>query len=382
MDNLKNTIQERKAAVAELRELDNAATGRSYNAAEVKTETDLRAKIERLDRVIDLHADEARTADIIAGSNARMGLGNGAASAAHEARSFGEWAKAAKAGDTTELRELSIIGGTPTGGDTVPTRIGSWMDPAFYDAGLPALVTRVQTDNGAPIDTPVEASFQTLMSVVELAAYVESNPVFATVNTTPQKLGALSFASREVMEDSEVAIASVIASGFAKAYGTAVEAAIVNGTLVTGDGLTGVAPTSTTAAADAVTGDELIQHFYAMDAGYRNSSVWLMSANSIAAVRSLKDSADRYLLSGLEAGMPTLLGRPVLESTAMADMGAGNVFASLVDPSVVIFHEVRGFEVERSDSYRWANDVTSFKGSVRLDAAVGVPAGVANLANA
>jgi HK97 family phage major capsid protein len=192
----------------------------------------------------------------------------------------------------------------------------------------------------------------------------------------------MSFASREVMEDSEVAIASIIASGFAKAYATAVEAAIVNGTLVTGDGITGVAPTSTTAAADAVTGDELVAHFYKMDAAYRNDSVWLMSANTISAIRSLKDANERYLLSGLEAGMPTLLGRPVLECNAMADMGAGNIFASLVDPTAVIFHEVRGFEVERSDSYRWANDVTSFKGSVRLDAAVGVEAGVANIANA
>ena len=312
-----------------------------------------------------------------------MGLGNGAASAAAEARSFGAWAKAAKAGDSIELRELSIIGGTPTGGDTVPTKVGSWMDPNFYDAGLPALVTTVQTDNGQPIDTPVEASFQTLMSVAELAAYVESNPTFATVNTTPQKLGALSFASREVMQDSEISIASVVASGFSKAYRTAVEEALVNGTNVTGDGITGVAATSTTAAADAVTSDELVAHFYKMDAAYRNdSSVWLMSATTIAAIRSLKDANERYLLSGLEAGMPTLLGRPVLECNAMADMGAGNVFASLVAPSVVIFHEVRGFAVERSDSYRWAEDITAFKGSVRLDAAVGVPAGVANLANA
>ena len=101
MDNLKNTINERKAAVAELRELDNNAEGRNYNAAERQAESVLRAKIERLDSVIEIHADEARTADLIAGGNARMGLGNGAASAAHEARSFGAWAKAAKAGDTT-----------------------------------------------------------------------------------------------------------------------------------------------------------------------------------------------------------------------------------------------------------------------------------------
>ena len=131
MNNLKNTIQERKAAVEELRALDHHAEGRSYNAAERQTETNLRAKIERLDRVIDLHADEARTAEIKAGTNARMGLDNGAASAAVEARSFGSWAKAAKPGDSMELRELSIIGGTPTGADTVPTKVGSYMDPAF-----------------------------------------------------------------------------------------------------------------------------------------------------------------------------------------------------------------------------------------------------------
>ena len=154
------------------------------------------------------------------------------------------------------------------------------------------------------------------------------------------------------------------------------------GTFVNGAGILGEAATTTAAAVAAVTSGELIAHFYAMPKAYRDRALWLMNSTTIEAVRKLKDADGNYLLAGLTEGMPRLMVRPVIECNTMPDLGAGAKPIALVDPQAIVFHVVRGLSVERSDLFKWDEDVASYKGTVRMDAAVAGSAGVAVLANA
>ena len=299
--------------------------------------------------------------------------------AAKELRSLDKWARAAKVGDSIELRTLQVGGTTAQGADTVPTVVGPTIIPQVYTAGLENLVRVVRTSNGQPIDHPKRSAFQALAPVSELATYGTSNGAFATVNTSPVKLGALSFVSAELLDDSAVNVSEVITGGFQDAYRQSAEAAIVAGTYVNGSGILGETAVSTTAAPAAVTGDELIAHFYATPKVTRDRAVWLFNSNTIEAARKLKDSDGNYLLAGLTEGTPRLMGRPVLVCESMPDIAAGEKFGALVDPSAVLLHVVRGLAVERSDLFKWDEDVVSYKGAVRMDCAVADSQGVAVL---
>jgi HK97 family phage major capsid protein len=324
-------------------------------------------------------AAHARLGDAVGGRTESRTL-----AAAAEIRSLEEWAPESRIGDSIELRSLSISGGTSTGADTVPVRVGGLITPEVYTANLEQLVRRVVTSNGEPTKHPRRATFQAMAPIAELATYAKSNGSFATVSTTPQKFGAISQASLELLQDSATDIASVVLGGFEDSWALTVEAAVVAGTNVTGDGILGEDAATTTAAVDAVTADEILHHFYSggMNAAYRNRAVWMFNSTTIEAIRKLKDADDNYLVAGLTEGMPRLLGRPVLEVPSMPDIEAGAKFGALVDPTAVILHVVRGLTVTRSDEYAWDEDLASWKGTVRADAVVADPNGVAVIANA
>ena len=80
----------------------------------------------------------------------------------------------------------------------------------------------------------------------------------------------------------------------------------------------------TTAAANAITGDELIDMLYGLRKKYRRGARWMMNGSSIAFVRKLKDSEGNYLWApGLQAGQPSsLIGYSIAENEEMPDIAA------------------------------------------------------------
>lgn len=76
-----------------------------------------------------------------------------------------------------------------------------------------------------------------------------------------------------------------------------------------------------------VTADGLFSTLYALKAPYSMNASWLMQRLTVAAVRKLKDSQNRYLWEpALTAGQPeTLLGRPLYFANDMAAIGAGSL---------------------------------------------------------
>ncbi|MGI2025771.1 phage major capsid protein [Endozoicomonas acroporae] len=80
----------------------------------------------------------------------------------------------------------------------------------------------------------------------------------------------------------------------------------------------------TAAAANAVTGDELITLVYGLRKKYRRGARWMMNGNTIAAIRKLKDSSGEYLWQpSLQAGQPSMLmGYSISENEEMPDVAA------------------------------------------------------------
>jgi len=80
----------------------------------------------------------------------------------------------------------------------------------------------------------------------------------------------------------------------------------------------------TAAAANAITGDELITMVYGLRKKYRRGARWMMNGNTIAAIRKLKDSEGNYLWApGLQSGQPSnVLGYTIAENEEMPDVAA------------------------------------------------------------
>jgi HK97 family phage major capsid protein len=74
-------------------------------------------------------------------------------------------------------------------------------------------------------------------------------------------------------------------------------------------------------------GDILVQLPYKLNSAYRQGAAWAMNSNTVGAVRSLKDTTNRYLWQpSLVAGTPdTLMGYPVYYLEDMDDIGASKL---------------------------------------------------------
>jgi len=81
------------------------------------------------------------------------------------------------------------------------------------------------------------------------------------------------------------------------------------------------------ASNSAIAPDELINLIYSLKAAYRANAKWYMSTEALRVVRSLKDTAGKYLWTdSLAAGQaPTLAGYPVVEVAAMSGLAPSSI---------------------------------------------------------
>ena len=94
-----------------------------------------------------------------------------------------------------------------------------------------------------------------------------------------------------------------------------------------------------------------------------------MSDATVLAVRKLKDDNGQYLwVPGMVAGeQSTLLGRPVVTDTNMADPAASAKCILFGDCSAYMIRDVGSVRVERSVDYAFANDLVTWRFLFRTD---------------
>ena len=262
---------------------------------------------------------------------------------------------------------------------------GAPIPTSFYDRVIelarfvgPMLETStiLNTAGGENLQIPSLSAYSTGTVSAEAAAIGESDPTFNAFKTLgAYKYSFLTQISREMVEDAGVDILGFLAQQTGNALGYAVNGALTTGTgtvqptgIVTaaGSGITGG-----TGVSGAFTADNLIDLVYSVDTAGRTlpGTGWQMNAQSIAAVRKLKDSAGQYLFSpSLSAdARDLLLGYPIFENPAMASPATSAksvIFGHL--PSYFA-RTVGGLRLDRSDDYAFQNDLITFRATMRVD---------------
>jgi len=279
-----------------------------------------------------------------------------------------------------EIRSHSFEKRDVTKGST-----GAPVPTSFYDQVImlarhvgPMLETStiLNTAGGENLQIPSLSAYSTGTVSSEAAAIGESDPTFNAFKTLgAYKYSFLTQISREMVEDAGVDILGFLAQQTGNALGYAVNGALTTGTgtvqptgIVTaaGSGITGG-----TGVTGAFTADNLIDLVYSVDTAGRTlpGTGWQMNAQSIAAVRKLKDSAGQYLFSpSLSAdARDLLLGYPIFENPAMAAPATSAksvIFGHL--PSYFA-RTVGGLRLDRSDDYAFQNDLITFRATLRVD---------------
>ena len=225
-------------------------------------------------------------------------------------------------------------------------------------------------DSGADLRIPVMSGYSTASEVTEGSAISESNPTYSSILLNPAKQAFIVQLSNELVADAGFDIEANVAEQAGVAIGTrantVIHAAV---TAVAGSGVTA-------GTTDAFTADNLIDLAYSVDGMARMlpGAGFMVNTATLGFIRKLKDNDDRYIYDPTVGGPSTILGMPVYENPAVADIGTGNKAVLFGHwPSVKV--ATTGLEVSVSSDAYFANDVTGYRFVYRLGA------GVANGAN-
>ena len=187
------------------------------------------------------------------------------------------------------------------------------------------LATVIHMEDGERA-VPVVRSMSDAQWLDENEAMEMGTAGFEAARLKPRKLGLTIPVSNELLADAGVDMAAFLADSFARRTASSEEKAFL-----TGDGakqpaglLNSAQVGVTTAAPDALTADELISLYYALDEQYRAKAVFLMHEDTAKALRTLNDENGRYLWrEALGGESDRLLGRPVYTSRFMPKLAAG-----------------------------------------------------------
>jgi HK97 family phage major capsid protein len=270
-----------------------------------------------------------------------------------------------------------------TRGTLTPSNAGGVVPQSFvarvYDLArevgpMLSLGERFETAGGEDLKIPVLTNYATAVLETAGATIDESEPTFSSITLGAYKYAFLVPVARELIEDSGVDIAEVLARAAGNSIGYAVNAA-----LTTGDGSdkpngimnaagTGV---SGTIAGGLFTADQLIDLTYSVDPAVRKlqGTGWLMSPTAIRNARKLKTTDGYYLFEpGLNgATRDSLLGYTVHENPAVAAVGSA---AASIGFGHLPSYKIRlagGLRVDRSDDFKFANDLAVFRFMLRVD---------------
>lgn len=316
---------------------------------------------------------------------AQPGVASNFRNSADYISSFDVYARRGLNGCDSRVLNALTVGTNSEGGYIVPTEFETTLLAALQDINeIRQYANVIQT--GSTRDIPVESSLGTAAWTAESAAYTESNAAFSQVVLGAHKAATIIKVSEELLQDAFFNVESYLAVNFGKRFGLLEEAAFVNGD---GSGKpTGIVPGSSlgvsAAGAAAITANELIDLYHALGRPYRRNAVWMMADSTAKLIRKLVDGNSQYLWQpGLVAGQPdTLLGRPVVVSTAMPAATTGLKSIVFGDMSYYTIADRSGVAVQRLNELYAANGQVGFRAFKRTEGKVTLSAAIKHLVQA
>ena len=286
---------------------------------------------------------------------------------------------------TNTLKE----GTDPDGGYLVPDEFEKQLIQKLHEANILRSISHVIKTNSGEHKIPFVATEGTAAWMEEEAAYTESNTQFSQVSLGAHKLGTLIKVSEELLNDSAFNLMGYLSEEFGRRLGDAEEKAFLTGT---GSGqptgilndTTGATLGSTAKSATDINFDDLIDLFYSLRAPYRKNAVFIMSDDTVKAVRKLKDKNDQYIWQpSVQAGQPDrILNCPVLTSQYMPSLAASNKPVLFGDFNYYWIADRQGRTFKRLNELYAVTGQVGYLGSQRVDAKVILPEAIKYLSMA
>ena len=357
--------------------LDSAAAeNRELSADENTKYENISADLDRRAQIIEtLKADadrEVRAAEAMRGFEAQAQPAGNKSVAKDEAEVIRSLARGDIRSYEFEKRDIT----KSSTGSPVPTSFyNRIIELARFVGPMLETSTILNTAGGENLQIPSLSAYSATQgtATAEAAAFSEADPTFNSfVTLGAYKYGFLIQVTRELVEDAGVDILGFLADQIGNTMGTTANSRLTLGTgtiepngIVTRAG-SGVASTATSLAAD-----DLISLVYSLDTVARRlpGSGFMMNANTVAAVRKLKDNAGQYLFSPSmnSEDRDLLLGHRIYENPAMSNVGSAVKSVVFGNLSSYFVRQVGGIRVDRSDDYAFNQDLITFRAQVRLD---------------
>jgi HK97 family phage major capsid protein len=248
-------------------------------------------------------------------------------------------------------------------------------------AVMRAGATVLQTATGEDLQVPRSTVFSTSAQTAEGATITESQPTLGVVTLKAWKYATYFEVSSELVNDAQHDLLGFLARQAGQSLALAYGDKLVNGVGTTEPrgvladatlGLTGPTGTGTTLGIQGTVnqGTDILYGLHGSLAepyAIQPSRAWLMRNATLTAVRKLKDTA----------------GQPVLPSDATGFMGApfvvdpfvpamANTAKSIIygDWSRYFVRIAQGLRFERSEDFRFQDDLVSFRAIIRIDGAL------------
>ena len=346
--------------------IDSAeAEGRGLDSAELQKIDRIEADIRKADEALEVAGrNEARALEAAEASRGFAPV--------EEARADAEIFRAMARGEIREHafsmeKRATLVPATAT----TPV---NFLDRVYALAKLvgPYLETSevFQRDSGNDLRIPVLTAYSTASEYAAGSAISDSEPTYGSLLLQPAKQAFIVKLANELISDAGFDIEASIAENAGVAIGTRVNTIVHAAvTAVAGSGVTA-------GTTNAFTADDLIELAYSVDGMARMlpGAGFMANTSTVGAIRRLKDGNGSYVLNPVVGGPDTILGMPVYENPAVADIATGAKAVLFGHwPSVKI--STTGLETSVSSDAYFASDITGYRFTYR------VAAGVANGAN-
>lgn len=268
--------------------------------------------------------------------------------------------------------------------DVTKSSTGSPVPTSFYNRIIelarfvgPMLETStiLNTAGGESLQIPSLSAYSATQgtATAEAAAFTEADPTFNSfVTLGAYKYGFLIQVTRELVTDAGVDILGFLADQIGNTMGTTANSRLTLGTgTVEPNGIVPRAGSGVASTATSLAADDLISLTYSLDTVARRlpGSGFMMNANTVAAVRKLKDNSGQYLFSPSmnSEDRDLLLGHRIYENPAMSNVGSAVKSVIFGNLSSYFVRQVGGIRIDRSDDYAFNQDLITFRAQVRLD---------------
>ncbi len=275
------------------------------------------------------------------------------------------------------------VGTDSEGGYLVPDEFDRQLVETLNEQNIFRQLARIIQTASGDHKIPVVATKGTASWVDEEGQISESDNSFSQVTLSAYKLATLIKVSQELLNDSIFPLESYIANEFARRIGAKEEEAFF-----VGDGTkkpTGVLAATggaqvgkTTAAATAITLDEILDLYYSLRSPYRAKAVFITNDTTVKTIRKLKDSNGQYLWQpAITASAPdTILGKPIYTSAYVPAIAAAAKTVAFGDFSYYWIADRQGRTFQRLNELYATTGQVGFIATQRVDGKLILPEAV------